>query len=175
VANPPESMTPGRELFEAADSLRQLGLLMRSKGDYQRARQYLTSSLEKVENWANIENQMFQDEISRQIAFILWHLGWLSIATNQLSEAEKYSRRALELSDISINVYNHLCILKWSLLLKGHLKEARELNERETELSSKMTASSTELSLYLESLSDLFSIQYLSGEYGQAIQTIERP
>ncbi|MCK4566053.1 MAG: tetratricopeptide repeat protein, partial [Candidatus Thorarchaeota archaeon] len=174
VANPPESMTPGRELLEVAGSLQQLGNLMRSKGDYQRAQEYYGSCLEKVENWANIENQMSQDEINRQIAFVLWHVGWLSIATNQLSEAEKYSQRGLEIADISISVYNHLCILKWSLLLKGHLKEARELNERETELSSKMTASSTELPIYLGSLSDLFSIQYLSGEYGQAIQTIER-
>ena len=174
VENPPESMMPGRELLEEVGILTGFGDLMYSKWEFQKARQYYLSSLEKLEKWATIEKQMSEEEINREIALNLWNLGMLSNSVNQLSDAEAFSRRGLEISKTPISVIQHLMILGTSLKLRGHLKESKEMKEKEIELSKRMTDSSTEFPRYLGSLMGLHEIQSLSGEYHQAIQTVEQ-
>ncbi len=174
VEDPPDKMTPGRELLEEAGILSGLGDLLYSRWDFQKARQNYLSVLEKLENWANIEKQMSEEEIKREIALILWNLGMLSNSMNQLSDAEAFSRRGLELSKTPISQIQHLDILGTSLMLRGRLKEARQMKEKEIELSKRMTESSIEFPRYLGSLMGLHQIQSLSGEYNQAIQTGEQ-
>lgn len=173
IASLPEPMAPGRELLEEGGILLQLGCLMLSKAELQKARQYLTSSLEKIEKWAKIEKQMSQEHINREIAFVLWHLGRLSLATNKLSETEEFSRRGLEISMQDIAVMNNLTILARSLYLKGHLKEAREVHLKEIEVASKMASASPEFPTLSMSLYDLYLIQRWSGEYHLALDTVK--
>jgi tetratricopeptide (TPR) repeat protein len=147
---------------------------MHSKWEFQRSHQYLITSLEKIEEWANVEKLMSEEEINRQIAFVLYFLGLVAMAHNQLSDAEKYTRRGLEISETAFAVIQNLWILGNTLELRGHLKEAREMKDKEARLSKEMTDSSTEFPRYLGSLMGLARIQSWIGEYHQAIETVEK-
>ncbi len=173
-ANPPEHLLPGREILEEGGILHWLGSLMISKAEYQKARDYLTSSLHKIEKWASIEKEMSKKQISREIAFVLWYLGEAALGSYQLSEAEEFSRRGLEISNQDITVMNNLFVLGWSLLLKGHFIEAKEVNLKITEISRKMFESSAEFPALIGSLISLYFIQRYSGEYHKACDAAEK-
>ncbi|MHA1964498.1 MAG: tetratricopeptide repeat protein [Candidatus Thorarchaeota archaeon] len=173
-ANPPDSMIPGRELLEEGGNLYRLGSLMISKNEFQRARQFLKTSLEKIEEWAKIEKVMKQEQINRELAFVLGFLSQVSLATNQLSEAEEFSRRALEVSDIDVIKLLSLYRLGTSLALRGKLNEAKEVIMERVKLAKRVTDSSPEHPSYIMALDDLYFVLRLRGDYHQATEVAQQ-
>ncbi|UCH05742.1 MAG: tetratricopeptide repeat protein, partial [Candidatus Thorarchaeota archaeon] len=166
--SPPDSLISGRELREKSMALRALGILMISRGDSQKAMQFLNSSLKTIEEWAKIEKEMTQEHINRELSYVLGALARASLATNRLSKAEEFSRRMLEVSDTSvIEMMSHYS-LGTSLALQGQLNEAREAFMKKLRITKRFSEKEPGWTAYVGALDDLFFILRLSGDYPEA-------